>query len=67
MFYYSDDPVRDAERHMAEQDRQRERYPKCSHCGEEIQDDELFDIHGEVYHLSCAEKEFVKWTEDYIE
>ena len=65
--FYSDNPVRDAERYLAAQEERLERYPKCSHCGEAIQDDELFDINGELYHLSCAEKEFVKWTEGYIE
>lgn len=67
MFYYSGDPVRDAERHMAEQEERLERYPKCSHCGEPISDERLFNFNGELYHVDCAEEEFKKWTEDYIE
>ena len=63
---YTDDPVRDAERHAEEQDRQLDRYPKCAHCGEPIQDERLFDINGELYHVECAEDEFKKWTEDCI-
>ncbi len=39
--------------------------PVCCHCGDPIQDDKLFDINGELYHLSCAMEEFEKWTEDY--
>lgn len=64
---FTDDPVRDAERHYAEQDRRLNAFPKCVHCGYEIQDERLFDINGELYHPSCAEEEFKKWTEDYLE
>lgn len=39
--------------------------PVCSHCGERIQDEKLWDINGELYCPDCAEKEFCKWTEDY--
>lgn len=65
--FYSDDPVRDAERHIAQQDEKLSHYPKCSHCGYEIQDEKLFDLDGELYHIKCAKDEFVKHTEDYIE
>ncbi len=41
--------------------------PICSYCGRRIQDERLFDINGETYHLDCAEKEFCKYTEDYEE
>ena len=36
-FYYSDDPAWDAERYAADQDREMERRPKCSDCGDPIQ------------------------------
>ena len=39
--------------------------PICSHCGNPIQDERLFDINGILYHVECAEEEFLKWTEDY--
>lgn len=41
--------------------------PTCILCGEKIQDDELFDINGDLMHVSCAKEEFQKWTEDYME
>ena len=66
-FYYSDNPVRDAERRMADLDRWLDQFPKCAHCGEAITDETLFDIDGELYHIECAEEEFKKYTDDYIE
>ena len=54
------------EDHDAEQEAWRNGRPVCSHCGEHIQDDRLFDINGEVYHIKCAGKEFCKYTDDYI-
>lgn len=41
--------------------------PLCSHCCKHIQEERLFDINGELYHVECAEEEFKKWTEDYTE
>ena len=41
-------------------------YPICSHCGERITEDRLFDIDGDLYHPECAVKEFCKFTEDYV-
>jgi hypothetical protein len=54
------------EAHEREQEAWLEKRPVCSYCGEPIQDDELFDISGELYHIECAELEFKKCTEDYI-
>ena len=41
--------------------------PRCEHCGEAIQDEDLFDLEGTLYHIDCAMEEFKKKTEDYIE
>lgn len=49
----------------AEQERQLARCPVCSHCGKPIQEENLFDINGELYHEECAFSEFRKYTEDY--
>ena len=65
--YRTDDPVADHARWDAEQAREAARYPVCVYCGYSIQEDDLFDINGELYHLECAEEEFQKDTEDYIE
>lgn len=40
--------------------------PRCEHCNEPIQDEDLMDIEGTLYHLECAEREFKRNTEDYI-
>ncbi len=41
------------ERHEAEQERQLEKLPKCSECGEAITDDHYFDIAGEAVCYEC--------------
>ena len=43
--FRSDDPVRDAERHMEALDILLERRPKCDCCGKHIQDDEALHYH----------------------
>ena len=40
--------------------------PRCAYCDHKIQDDDLMDIEGTLYHLECAEMEFKRNTEDYI-
>ena len=40
--------------------------PVCCYCGEHIQDEQLFDIEGELYHEECLVANFRKDTEDYI-
>lgn len=49
----------------AELERKLARCPVCCHCGRHIQDENLFDINGELYHEECAFDEFRKYTEDY--
>lgn len=44
---------------------QLQRRPVCSHCGEPIQDERLWDINGELYCPKCTKNEFCKWTDDY--
>jgi hypothetical protein len=51
--------------HQREQDRKLASCPVCCYCGHPIQDENLFDINGELYHIKCAEDEFRKMTEDY--
>ena len=54
------------EAHEARIEAARARFPVCSHCGERIFDEKLWDINGELYHPDCAEEQFFKFTEDYI-
>lgn len=65
--FYTDDPLSDFERWDMEQSRQLARCPVCSRCGEPIQEEDLWDFDGDLYHTDCAEIEFKRNTEDYIE
>ena len=65
--FYTGDPVYDAELHEEQRERYLCRFPRCAHCGEYITERKLFDLDGNLYHLDCAEMEFQKDTEDYID
>lgn len=49
----------------AQRENRLKKQPVCVYCGKHIQDERLFDINGELYHVECAEEDFKKWTEDY--
>lgn len=53
------------ERREAAHERRLARLPECECCGHKIQDEELWDIDGKLYHEGCAIELFRKWTEDY--
>lgn len=67
MLHYTDSPLDDFNAWDAEQNRRLERCPVCCYCGHHIQDEDLFDINGELWHIACAEREFRRDTGDYIE
>lgn len=67
VFYRTDDPVADFEKHDAEQEAELEKMPVCTNCLEHIQGGYLFDIEGEIYCEECAYELFRKDTVDYIE
>lgn len=52
-FFYSDNPVLDAERHQAAQDRQLAQLPVCADCDHPIQDERAFYINGEWICRDC--------------
>ncbi len=64
--FYTDNPVRDAERCMAEQDERLEALPVCSECDQHIQDDHLYEINGEYICQSCMDNNHRKWVEDCV-
>lgn len=66
MEHYTDNPVADYDRFAADQEKELNRLPLCSECGERIQDDECWVINDEIYCPECAEELFCKWTEDYL-
>lgn len=66
VFYYSDDPVRDAERVMEAQERQMDHLPRCVHCGYPIQSEYLFRIGGDSVCPVCLEDYYRAPTRDFI-
>ena len=59
--FYSDDPVRDAERWIEAQERELARCPVCTRCGEHIcQDETVYDDCGEPYCQECFDIKFVE-------
>ena len=62
-----DVPLQDFNRRDREETAWLDTLPKCEKCGEPIQDEHLFDIGGELYHIECAEELFIKSANDYID
>ena len=62
--FYSDNPVRDAERWMAAQDQKLARRPVCDICGEHIQDDIAYNINGGLVCRDCLENNYMVYLED---
>lgn len=63
MPYRTDDPVADAERYFAEQERRFEELPECDYCGERITDDYYWYINGEILCEECLNSNFRKDNE----
>lgn len=55
MMFYSDNPVRDAERYQAAQDELLKSLPICADCDEPIQDETAYYINGEWICRRCME------------
>lgn len=53
--FYSDDPLRDFERHDREQAKWLEKLPVCSECCEPVQDDHYYLINEKVICPRCLE------------
>ena len=53
-------------RHEAEQEAWLSRRPECAYCEQNIQEDFLFDIEGELICKDCLVTHFRKNTEDYM-
>lgn len=45
--YFTDDPVADAERYMAEQEAELKKLPRCCECDEPIQQTDAYYINDE--------------------
>ena len=64
---WTDDPVRDAERYIDQQEEWLARRPICSDCGEYIQDDHYYSMNDEPICPTCMENHYRKEIEDYID
>lgn len=61
----TDDPIRDALRRDAENERALSKRPRCCECGGYIQEDKYYDFHDRYICPQCLEENHRKWTEDY--
>ena len=64
---WTDNPVRDFEAYDAQQQREQDRLPICSDCGNPIQTDKLFLINDEFICPECLIDNYRKDTADYVE
>ena len=64
--YRTDDPVADAARRDEAETEWLRTLPKCCSCGEPITGDELYDIAGDLFCQDCLDREFKKYTDQYI-
>ena len=65
--YYTDNPLADFNRYDAEQERHRQKLPKCSDCGEPITDEYCFEFGGYYICEECLRDNHRKSVEDVIE
>lgn len=52
--------------HQYAMDTKLERYPRCTHCKQTIQDDDAWEIGNDLYCDSCAKFLFRHDIENYI-
>lgn len=65
--FRTDDPAADFSAWDAEQTAWLQKRPVCCYCGEYIQDDDCWEMNGELICTDCLEANHKKCTEDYIE
>lgn len=63
----TDDPHADFDRWDAGQEKWLARLPRCSECGEPIQDDFFYLINDEPVCEECLNREYLKFRDDYID
>ena len=59
-YFRKGDPLDDFARHDREQAQWLEKLPKCSFCGEPIQDEHYYEINGDNVCPGCLDNEFRK-------
>jgi formylmethanofuran dehydrogenase subunit E len=63
----TDDPVADYDRYDAQVQSELDRLPKCSECGNPIQDEECYEFNDELICEGCLIDNHRKWVEDYVQ
>lgn len=63
---FTDNPVKDAEVWLKEEDEWRESLPKCCNCQNPIDDDYFYDIEGDFYCFDCLKKLYRKDICEYM-
>lgn len=66
MFIRTDDPVADFHRHDAEQQAQLDKLPKCSECGDAIQDEICYKFNSKYICIKCVIGNHQVYTEDLM-
>lgn len=56
MMNRTDDPLKDFDRHDTEQQKKLDRLPKCTECGEPIQQEKAVCIDGDFYCDHCLDE-----------
>ena len=64
--FYTDNPVADAERHFAQQEKELERLPKCYECGQPILGEHCYEINGKYICAPCLVDNHRKAVEDIL-
>ena len=62
---YTDNPARDWDAYCEAQEREAERHPRCSKCGERI-NEWVYDLDGDLFCEDCID-DFRHPVENYIE
>ena len=67
--FYSDDPARDFDRYDMEQERRRARLPVCEEkkCRRVIDDEDYYDVDGELLCEKCMKNRYRRYTADLLE
>lgn len=63
----SNDPYRDADRYDRIQQSWLDRRPRCHECGEPIQENIYYEVHGNKYCCDCQEKAWEEIRMEYLE
>jgi hypothetical protein len=64
-YFRSGDPLADFDRWDREQNEALKRLPVCEKCRRRIQDDDYYDVHGEILCEDCMKDKYRRSVEDY--